>query len=446
MTSKAIAPEVSQSATVRMPLRTYSRRSLKRRHTSSPISDTERTIRRIKSLTETISQPAVTTQQSPAQLAANKGCKRLRFSALVEEAKSPNDLAWEALASSAPVLTQHVEKTADELHVADETEDRQMNTGNVTNDGPIGQDMFDPIVEEQVPQEDASEYEEAGEVSLEELGDDDGSSEFDQDVERDTTTLTTSSQGDGSYFSATPGSQKPRTRAPFLIFDKSPPQGFKVLRKRKASPIHQESARKRNRLSDGFSAEEARPSPFARRRRLHHLNSEVGSLELTQNAASSQQTRRSAIKHLDKKAHSQTNASLWHRRQYFGTSQFKMQSQDPLESFETKPGEAKDEDSVPTTVSSQGSADNEIDFIVSPQTDSPGPTEPEESATTAHEWHELREVTDRADNRLPPKRIMSPESEHSGGLTLRPDPLSWLRGVKRMSGMPQLSDAARRHS
>lgn len=49
-----------------------------------------------------------------------------------------------------------------------------MNTGNATNGAPTEQDMFDPIVEEQVPQEDASEYEEAGEVSLEELGDDDG--------------------------------------------------------------------------------------------------------------------------------------------------------------------------------------------------------------------------------------------------------------------------------
>lgn len=236
--------------------------------------------------------------------------------------------------------------------------------------------------------------------------------------------MTSSSQGDGSYFSATPGSQKPRSKAPFLIFDTSPPQGFKVLRKRKPSLIQQKSA-KRNRLSDGFSTEEARPSSFARRRRLHYLESEVGSLELTQNAASPHQTRRSATKHLDKKARSHTNASLWHRRHYFGTSQFEMQSQDPLESFETKPGEAKDEDSVFTTVSSQGSADNEIDFSVSPQTDSSGPTEPEESATTAHEWHELREVTGRADNRLPPKRIMSPESEHSGDLTLRPNSRSW---------------------
>lgn len=174
MTSNAVAPEASQSATVRMPLRTYSRRSLKRRHTSSPISDTERTIRRIKSLTETISQPAVTTQQSPAQLAAHTGRKRLRFSATVEGAKSPNDLAWEAIASSAPVLTQNVKRATDELDVTEEIEGWQLNTENATNGGPIEQDMFDPIVEEQVPQEDASEYEKAGEVSLEELGDDDG--------------------------------------------------------------------------------------------------------------------------------------------------------------------------------------------------------------------------------------------------------------------------------
>lgn len=257
--------------------------------------------------------------------------------------------------------------------------------------------------------------------------------------------MTSSSQDDISYFSATPGSQKPRTRAPFLIFDTSPPQGFKVLKKRKASPEQNESAKKRNRLSDGFSAEEARPSPFGRRRRLHHLDSEVGSLELTQKASGSQQTRRSAKKHLVKKAYSHTNASLWQRRQYFGTSQFEMESLDPLESIQTKQEEAEDEDLALTTVSSEESADNYIDFITVPQTDPPVPAEPEESGATAYEWHELQ-ANRRADNHLPPKRIVSIEFEDLGGLTLRPGSLSWLRGVTRISEMPPLSDAARRHS
>lgn len=92
----------------------------------------------------------------------------------MEEDKTPNDLAWEALASSAPLLIQHVETMADEFHVAEEPEDRQLDTGDVINDEPDEQDMFDPIVEEKEPQENASGYEAAEGISPEESGDDDG--------------------------------------------------------------------------------------------------------------------------------------------------------------------------------------------------------------------------------------------------------------------------------
>lgn len=238
--------------------------------------------------------------------------------------------------------------------------------------------------------------------------------------------------------------QKPETRSPFQIFDHFPPQGFKILTKRKASPVHKKSAKK-NRLSDGFSAEEARPSPFGRRRRLHHLDSDIKSLELTQKAVTSQQTQRSTRRDIEKKSHSHTNTTFGQRRHYFGTSLFDVEFHDPVESFEMKPEEAEDEDSPPTTVSihsSQESAENDIHFITIPQTDTPEPTKPEESRVAAPEWNGPR-AFGRAENQLPPKRILSTGFEDSDGLSLRPGSLSWLRGVTRISDTPPLSDATR---
>lgn len=198
-------------------------------------------------------------------------------------------------------------------------------------------------------------------------------------------------------------------------------------------------------MGDGFSDEEARPSPFGRRRRLHHLDFEVGSLELTQGTVS-QQSHKSA-RNLGKKAHPRTNGDLWQRRRYFGTSQFEIESQDPVESCEGKQEEAEDEDPAPAIVSlhsSQGSADDNIDLITIPRTDSPVPRETEESGATAEGLTES-EVHGRADNHLPPKRFMNPTLEDSDGLTLRPDSLSWLRGVTLIHQTPSLRDTARAH-
>lgn len=217
-------------------------------------------------------------------------------------------------------------------------------------------------------------------------------------------------------------------RAAFLVFDKCPPEGFKVLKKRKASPVHKTPATKgRNKPSDGFSAEEARPSHLGRRRRLHHLDSEVGSLELTQKAAASQKTQRPARRNNEQKTHSHMTAKFWQRRQYFGTSQFETEDQDPVESFEVKQ-KAEDEDFAPTTVSvhsSGRSVDDEFDFITITQTEPLEPAKSEEREVAVQEWNEL-EANGRADNQLPPKRVLSTGFEESDGLTLRPGSLSWL--------------------
>lgn len=128
-------------------------------------------------------------------------------------------------------------------------------------------------------------------------------------------------------------------------------------------------------------------------------------------------------------------ATFGQRGQYFGTSQFEIASQDPVESFEMMQEEPEEENWVPPTAvsfqSSPGSADDDIDFIVIPRTDPPGPTEPDESGAAAQEWNEL-EAYREANNHLPPKRVPIPGFEAPDGLTLRPDSLSWLRGATRI--------------
>lgn len=101
------------------PLRTYSRRSLKRRHTTPPAQNVERILIRTASLNvsgqKPVEQRSEAKDQQPSRPVSNKGRKRLRFSLAPAQNKTPNDLAWEALASSAPVSTGQDDDSPDEL-------------------------------------------------------------------------------------------------------------------------------------------------------------------------------------------------------------------------------------------------------------------------------------------------------------------------------------------
>lgn len=114
----AKAPEARLASTHKTPLRTYSRRSLKRRHTSPPAQTVEQFLMRTGSLkvTEqntTEHRSAAKNQQSSRSI-PSKDRKRLRFSLAAAENKTPSDLAWEALASSAPALTREEDGSSDE--------------------------------------------------------------------------------------------------------------------------------------------------------------------------------------------------------------------------------------------------------------------------------------------------------------------------------------------
>lgn len=120
--SAATAPDARLTSTHKTPLRTYSRRSLKRRHTSPPAQNVERFLTRASSLNVTETKTTeqrndAKAQQLSRQLSrqvSNKGRKRLRFSLASAVKNTPSDLAWEALASSAPVLTRQNDGSSDE--------------------------------------------------------------------------------------------------------------------------------------------------------------------------------------------------------------------------------------------------------------------------------------------------------------------------------------------
>ncbi|ROW14505.1 hypothetical protein VPNG_03174 [Cytospora leucostoma] len=389
-----------------------------------------------------------------------QGRKRPRLS--VPAKKTPNDLVWEALTSSAPVLAEDAGwglSTDDEVddHVAQELEERLQATGKPVIDGLYGQDTFDPIVEEKVSPEDAAEYENAEEDvqrgQTPEVGAARGASpkkpggkhnESVTSTETDITELTSSFRGHKTYFSTTSTGQNVKVRPPFLTFDNPPPRGYKVVNKRDASPERKTPAKKKNQCSDGFSDGEARPSHAWKKRRLRHLEPKVGSLELTLKAATSQRPQSSSSRNSKMKEHSHPNVRLWHSRQYFGTSQFDFESQDSVETFEVKQEEVGDEDLAPTGLGvhgSQESAYDAFDLIVIPRSDTPVPGETEERGAAAVELTEL-EAEHRAHSHLPPKRILVPDYDSSDGLTLRPTSLRWLRGFTRISETPPMSDAA----
>lgn len=112
----AAAPEVMVASTPKTHLRTYSRRVLKRRHTSPPAQHTERLPTRTGSLDVSGKRTAEKRSQAGAQRLPRPGPdKDTEHAALLRSTKeTANYLAWEALASSSSVLTRQDNDSQDE--------------------------------------------------------------------------------------------------------------------------------------------------------------------------------------------------------------------------------------------------------------------------------------------------------------------------------------------
>lgn len=250
------------------------------------------------------------------------------------------------------------------------------------------------------------------------------SSDSGLDEDADVTALTSSSEGDGISIPTTSASQKPTVRGRFLIFDRSPPKGFKVLHKPRIDPETQPPISKtRQKLTDGFTKDEARPLFLGKRRRLQHLDVNVGSLDLTQSGNASQQRQREISPEARGRTQTRTTAGLWSGRQYFGASQFKTESQDPDESSEVKEAPAArhkidlDRHGKPYHL-----VDN-FDPIVIPRTDSPQPENTGKSDSSNESPGEV--VQDSSPSmQLFSKRSTNGETGKWDSLTLRPGPPS----------------------
>lgn len=170
----AMNPDVKFPTANKTPLRTYSRRSLKRRHTSPPARDVERFLRRTGSLNatakETVEQRNEAKAQQPSQPTSSRGRKRLGLLTSAEN-KTPNDLAWEALASSAPVLTGQDDANPDEggppkAHIVNCSPGHEL---SVDQQPPVSDALGGPTKGEGRPcRKAASEAESPENVSLEE--------------------------------------------------------------------------------------------------------------------------------------------------------------------------------------------------------------------------------------------------------------------------------------
>lgn len=217
-------------------------------------------------------------------------------------------------------------------------------------------------------------------------------------------------------------------RGRFLIFDRSPPKGFKVLHKpRVNTETKPPVTKKRQKLTDGFTEDEARPLFLGKRRRLQQLDVNVGSLDLTQTGNASQQRQRKMSPEAKSRTQTLANAGLWRGRQYFSASQFKIESQDPDDSSEVK--------GAPTTKGGKvdfdrhgrpiRSVDN-FGPIVIPRTDSPRPESTGKLDSSSRSPGEL--VQDSSPSmQLFPKRGMDCETGKSDSMTLRPGPPSRLK-------------------
>ncbi|KAG6366862.1 hypothetical protein INS49_001043 [Diaporthe citri] len=449
----AKAPEARLPSSHKTLLRTYSRRSLKRRHTSPPAQTVERFLTRTRSLSvteqKTTEHRNAAKNQQPSRSIPNKDRKRLRFSLASAENKTPSDLAWEALASSAPVLTREDDGSSDEggSHETHVVECSPGHKGSVHQQPAAGDVVKGPTKSgERRPRGDAaSEVDALENMSLEESDEvEDDSSEPGQDGEADITALTSSSEGDGTSIPTNAESQKPKTRGRFLIFDRSPPKGFKVLHKPRVNPETKPPITKnRQKLTDGFTEDEARPLFLGKRRRLQQLDINVGSLDLTQTGKASQQRQREISPEVKRQTQTRTTAGLWRGRQYFGSSQFKIESQDPDESSEVKEATTKGHK---IDLDRYGRPIRLVDNfgpIVIPRTDSPRPENSGKMDSSSEPPGEV--VQDSSPSIQPfPKRSMNCETGKSNSLTLRPGPPSRLKSDFVITDTPlQRGDASR---
>lgn len=100
-------------------------------------------------------------------------------------------------------------------------------------------------------------------------------------------------------------------------------KGFKEVK------VAQDTKPKRS--SDGFERDEARSGLPGKKRKIESSELNIGPLELTQKGVATQKMEGPTWLRGQKKPRVSTAASLWSKRQHFGTSEFQIESEDSFE-------------------------------------------------------------------------------------------------------------------
>lgn len=121
------AAQAADSKIARKPiLKTYSRRTLTRRISSPPVPVVHYDPRLTQSFTATTTQPRTPTRKNTQQSDFSvPGPKRVRFSANDEDKKSPTDLFFDMISSSAPafLLSQQGDQQEEVVLLSTEVDD-----------------------------------------------------------------------------------------------------------------------------------------------------------------------------------------------------------------------------------------------------------------------------------------------------------------------------------
>lgn len=197
-----------------------------------------------------------------------------------------------------------------------------------------------------------------------------------------------------------------------------------MLHKPRVNPDVDDPGFKKKRLTDGldgFTKQEAR-STFRKRRRLQHLDVNIGSLDMTQTSIASQQKPKSKLVQQNSspdvkpRPRTRTATGLWRKPQLFGTSQFEIESEDSVASPEVK---------ITPTKHDQLELDS-LGPIIIPRTSSPMPKKIKKMESPSGSPGGL--VQDSSPSMcFHPNRSLNGDSRKIDSMALRPGPSSRIK-------------------
>lgn len=540
MSGNNAAPElVVPSPKTKPPLQTYSRRTLKRRLTISPTR--VHMPMDLDSQTFPSTAPELTSgvDRSLGRETANSGRKRLRLSAPAAIGKTPTELFLEHMRTSSMLCQgKQEEEKGPGLGPQDgQTEEAAPLVAD--QDGGVAFNGDKPVEEGVEVMMRAHEpgvnfcdspnapADEEVKWSIEEAddSDDDGGKKSssariharinakiprpaDTDAHLNETAEASSTVRVKRYTLLSlspPLDQRLKAKGRFLNATKpSPPAGFKAIRKVKSrleimgfdhvrrrtdkafkvlKPTNDQPFKDIKHIGDGFTRDEAQPSPHRKneRRTRNTLNeTHLKGLDLTQKGIATQEMKGPTWLRGQKKPRTATTASLWNKRQYLGSSQHQIESQDPLETVDVEDelgpehsprrgrsrhrsthisDETEEVDLLiipkasvegveqyisdadePVMLLEFPKDEEEVELTTIPRTDTPEPENNDASSKTRFGSFGEGEV----DNRLPVKRTWDFLDHDGDMMALRPDSRDWQHGVTRVLDTPRRKDAVGR--